>query len=59
MVEVALKLLIGQVDAELLKAVPLKVLKAKDVQDADVEVVLGGVRLQVAVESRHNPVKHA
>ena len=39
-VEVTLELFIGQVDAKLLKAVPLEVLEAKDVQDADVEVVL-------------------
>ena len=35
MVEVILQLLVGIVDAELLEAVGLKVLEAKDVQDAD------------------------
>lgn len=36
LVEVELDLLIGDVDAELLKRVPLKVFKAKDVQNTDV-----------------------
>ena len=57
MVEVALKLLISQVDTKLLKAVPLKILKAKDVQDANVEMVIGGIGLKIAVQSGHNPAK--
>lgn len=36
LVEVELDLLIGDVDAELLKRVPLKVFKAKHVQNTDV-----------------------
>ena len=35
LVEVILELLIGVVDAELLKTVPLEVFKAKDVEDSD------------------------
>lgn len=42
MVEVILQLLICIVDAELLKAVCLKVLKAKDVQDADGQALENG-----------------
>lgn len=44
LVEVKLDLLIGNVDAELLERVPLEVLKAEDVQDADVQalVILSG-----------------
>ena len=37
-VEEELKLLVGEVDAQLLQAVDIKVLKAKDVQEADLEV---------------------
>lgn len=59
MVEVALELLIRKVDAELLEAIPLEVLKAKDVQDADVEVVLGRVGLQVTVEPGHDPAEQS
>lgn len=40
LVEVELDLLIGDVDAELLKRVPLKVFKAEDVQDADVQTLV-------------------
>lgn len=35
LVEVVLQLFVGVVDAELLEAVPLEVLKAKDVEDPD------------------------
>ena len=35
LVEVILELLVGVVDAELLKTVPLKVFKPKDVEDSD------------------------
>lgn len=44
LVEIKLDLLISNVDAELLEGVPLEVLKAEDVQDADVQalVVLSG-----------------
>lgn len=44
LVEVKLDLLVGNVDAELLKGVLLEVFKTKDVQDADVEalVILSG-----------------
>lgn len=44
LVEIKLDLLVSNVDAELLEGVPLEVLKAKDVQDADVQalVVLSG-----------------
>ena len=59
MVKVALQLFVGQVYAELLKAVPLKVLKAKDVQYPDVELVGGMVGLQVAIESGHDPLEEA
>ena len=38
LVELLLQALIGQVDAQLLKAVELEALKAVDVQDADVAV---------------------
>ena len=58
-VEIALQLFVGQVDAKLFEAVPLKVLEAKDVEDSHVEVVGGGIGLQVAVESRHNPLEEA
>lgn len=40
LVEVELDLLIGDVDAELLERVPLKVLKAEDVQDPDVQTLV-------------------
>lgn len=40
LVEVELNLLIGNVDAQLLKRVLLEVLKAKDVQDADVQALV-------------------
>lgn len=40
LVKVELDLLIGDVDAELLKRVPLKVFKAEDVQDADVQALV-------------------
>ena len=40
LVEVELDLLIGDVDTQLLEGVPLEVLKAKDVQDANVEAVV-------------------
>lgn len=40
LVKVELDLLIGDVDAELLKRVPLKVFKAEDVQDADVQTLV-------------------
>ena len=56
-VEVALQLLVGQVDAELLEAVALKVLKAEDVEDSNVELVAGGVGLQVVVQSVHDPAE--
>ncbi len=54
-VEVALELLVGKVDTELLKTVVIKVLEAKDIQNANIELVAGGVRLQVVVESIHDP----
>lgn len=57
MIEVTLKLLIGQINAKLLKTVLLKVLKAEDVQYPDIEVVRGWVGLEVAVESGHNPLE--
>lgn len=40
LVKVELDLFIGDVDAELLKRVPLKVFKAEDVQDADVQTLV-------------------
>lgn len=40
LVEVELDLLVGNVDAQLLKGVLLEVLKAKDVQDADVQALV-------------------
>jgi len=58
-VEVALELLVGQVDAELLEAVGLKILEAEDVEDANVELVAGGVGLQVVVESVHDPAEES
>lgn len=42
LVEVVLQLLVGIVDAELLEAVPLEVLKAKDVQDPDGQALRRG-----------------
>ena len=45
MVEVALELLVGQVDAKLFETVHLKVLKAKDVQNAHSELVVVRVGL--------------
>ena len=45
MIEVALKLLIGQIDTKLLKTIVLKILKPKDVQNANIEVRRGGVGL--------------
>ena len=45
MIKVALKLLIGQIDTKLLKAIVLKILKPKDVQNANIEVRRGGVGL--------------
>ena len=59
MVEVALQLLIGQVDAELLKTVMLVIFESKDVEYSDVELVEGGKGLKVTIEPRHNPLKHA
>ena len=58
MIEVALKLLIGQIDTKLLKAIVLKILEPEDVQNADIEVCRGGVGLQVSVKSRHYPLEH-
>lgn len=40
LVEVELDLLVGNVDAELFEGVLLEVLKAKDVQDADVQALV-------------------
>lgn len=40
LIEVKLDLLIGYVDAELLKRVLLEVFKAKDVQDADIKTLV-------------------
>lgn len=40
LVEVELDLLVGDVDAELLERVPLEVLEAEDVQDADVQALV-------------------
>lgn len=57
MVEVALELFIGQVDAELFKAVAFEILKAEDVENAYVEVLFGWVGLEVAVQSCHYPVE--
>lgn len=57
MVEVALKLLVSQIYTKLLKAVPLKVFKAKDVQDPNVELVLCGIWLEVAIQSAHDPLE--
>ena len=44
LVEVILYLFIGNVDAELLKRVPFKVLETKYVQDSDGEHVISGKR---------------
>jgi len=56
-VEQLLNLLIGVVDAKLLKAVFLKVLKAKDVQESN-EAVSGGVlRINEAMNIRRKKRK--
>lgn len=59
MVEVALKLLVGKVYAKLFEAVPLEVLKAKDVEYANVEWVWEGIGLEVDVEPAHNPLEQS
>ena len=58
MIEVALKLLIGQIDTKLLKTIVLKILEPKDVQNANIEVRRSGVGLQVSIEPRHYPLEH-
>lgn len=45
MIEVALKLLIGQVDTKLLKTIVLKILEPKDIQNANIEMWCGSVWL--------------
>lgn len=40
LVEVELDLLVGDVDAQLLERVPLEVLKAENIQDADVQALV-------------------
>lgn len=45
MIEVALKLLIGQIDTKLLKTIMLEILEPEDVQNANIEVCRGGVWL--------------
>lgn len=50
LVEVILELLVGIVDAELFKTVPLEVLKPKDVEDPDGQA-LGGERTVVTAQS--------
>ena len=56
-----LYLFIGHVDADLLKAVVLKVLEAEDVEDANIDVVVGLVfrRLDELIDSIDNPAKKA
>lgn len=58
MIEVALQLLVGQIDAELLKTVVLVIFKSKDVEYSNVELVQGGKGLKMTVEPRYNPLKH-
>lgn len=40
LVEIELDLLVGNVDAQLLERVPLEVLEAENVQDADVQALV-------------------
>ena len=58
LVEVLLQLLIGQVDAELLKVVLLEALKAIDIKHADqgrCSCILPNCRVDLC----HQPIKHA
>ena len=50
LVEVILELLVGVVDAELLKTVPLKVFKPKDVEDSDRQALGEIVRMVITGE---------
>lgn len=55
LVEVELDLLVGNVDAQLLERVPLEVLKAENIQDADVQALVllsggGGNRKSASLE---------
>ncbi len=45
MIEVALKLLVGQIDTKLLKTIVLEILEPKDVQYSNIEVLCGSVGL--------------
>jgi hypothetical protein len=45
MIEVALKLLIGQIDTKLLKTIVLEILEPKDVQNANIEVLCSSIGL--------------
>ena len=58
LVEVVLDLLIGDVDAQLLKGVDFKVLKAKDVQDADVGAIVAVQNAQ-PVGTPHDDCQHS
>ena len=58
MVEVTLQLLVCQVDTKLLKTVVLKIFEPKDIENANMKMVQAVCGLQVAVEPRHNPLKH-
>lgn len=53
LVEVELDLLVGDVDAQLLERVPLEVLEAENIQDADVQALVflsgGGRRERLPV----------
>ena len=58
-IEVTLQLLIGKVNTKLFKTIMFEIFKAKNVQYANVELIKGGVRLQMPVESSHDPLKHS
>ena len=56
-VEELLQFLIGEVDAQLLKAVEIKDLKASDVQDTN-EVLPGLLGIQLLVDANNHPQEH-
>ena len=58
-IEELLQLLVGVVDAELLKAVQLEDLEAGNIQDADEAGALSLGPVQRAVDPRHNPLEQS
>ena len=58
-IEELLQLLVGVVDAELLKAVQLEDLEAGNIQDADEAGALSLGPVQRAIDPRHNPLEQS